>query len=176
MVNVLSRLSFSRIRAGDHADIGLRLLHADAALQTRHQVVIFVAAPVDGIGAQRQRQNDLGFANVAYGRHYFVIEQEIRPQHARHRELVLIFARAAAPRSVQRHALAHNVRIAVEQALPRVIAEDRHRRLAGRIVFRQQHAAHQGLHSEQPEQPRRRLQQVHPLRPVEPHQSAGVAM
>ena len=43
MPNVRSRLSFSRMRAGDHVDVRLRLRHGNPRLQPHQDVVVLVA-------------------------------------------------------------------------------------------------------------------------------------
>ena len=82
IVNVRSRLSLSRIRAAIDAHVGLRLRHRHAWLQPRHQVVVLVAAAVDGVGAERQRQEDVHLPDARDGRHDLVVQQEVGPQHA----------------------------------------------------------------------------------------------
>ena len=56
IVKVRSRLSFSRIRAAIAGDVGVRLLDRHARLQSRHDVVVLVAAAIHRIGAEWERQ------------------------------------------------------------------------------------------------------------------------
>ena len=90
MVNVLSRLSLSRMRAGDHADVRLRLRHRHARLQAGHHVVVLVAAPVHGIGAERERHEDIHMPDAGHGGHDLVVQQKLRAQHAGDGELILV--------------------------------------------------------------------------------------
>ena len=118
IVNVRSRLSLSRMRRGDHAHVGLRLLHRHARLEARHQVVVLVAAAVDRVRAERQWEKDVHLPDAGDGRHHLVVQQEVRPEHADDRELVLGALSGAVADAVQRDAPADDTGIGIEQPLP----------------------------------------------------------
>ena len=82
----------------NRADVRIRLLHRHPVLETGHQVVVLVAAAVDRIGAERQRQEQIHLPDARDRRHDLGVQQELGSEHAGDRELVLVGAVADARR------------------------------------------------------------------------------
>ena len=78
---------------GDGGDVRVRLRHRHARLQARHEVVVLVAAAIHGIGAERERQEQVHLPVLADRRHDLGVQQEVGPEHADDLELVLRLAR-----------------------------------------------------------------------------------
>ena len=76
--------------AGDDVDVGLRLLKGDAGLEADEEVVVFIAAALGGVGAERQREKHVGLVHRAFGGHGFGAEDELRTEHAGDDELVAV--------------------------------------------------------------------------------------
>ncbi len=124
-------LVFDADAAGDDVDIGLRLLHGDARLEADEDVVVFVAAALCRVRAQRQRQKDVHLVHRPFRGHDLGVEQKAALEHARHSEWV----------SVEGDALADDGGIGVEQPLPGAVAENGDSRSARLVLLRQQRAA-----------------------------------
>ena len=152
-----------------------RLRHRHAWLQPRHQVVVFVSAPRDGVGAERQRQEHVHLTDARDRRHDLVVQEEVGPQDAGDLELVLRVA-AASAEAVERDAGTDHIRVGAEGALPEAVAQDDDRRLAGRVFIRPQQPSVERLRAEQVEQAGGRQNPFDPLRVLAGQQRAGAAL
>ena len=151
---------------GNHAHIGLRVGHRHTRLEARHDVVVLVSPPGHGIGAERQRQEDVHPPDARDRRHDLVVQQKIRTEHAGDRELVLSLPRSLDD-AVHRDAAADDVRIRVEDASPEAMTENHDRRLARRVLFGQEQPAVERSRAQQVKQARRRPQRFDTLRLIE---------
>ena len=157
---------------GNHVHVRLRGGHRHAALHARHHVVVLVAAPVDRVRAERKRQEHVHLRDARNRRHDLGVQQEVRPQDAGDRELVLGLAGAFA-HAVEGDAPPDDVRIRPEEPRPERVAEDHDRRLPRRVFFGKQEPPVQRPGAQQLEEARRRSQGLHALRLLEPEQRAG---
>ena len=119
---------------GNHLDVRLRLGHRHARLEARHQVVVLVAAPRHGVGAERERQIDVHADGAADGLHDFTVQHELGTEYTDDRELVLRLARAG-DNAVERDALSHDAGIGVERPPPEAVAQDDDRGFPRDVVF-----------------------------------------
>jgi hypothetical protein len=140
----------------------LGLGHGDAGFEAGHQIVIFIAASIDGIGGERERQKNIHVLDAGDGGHDFFVEEEIRAKDTYDGELVLIGASAA--EAVQGDAFADDVWISIKEAFPEGVAEYDDGRLAGLIFFREKKAAVERFCAEEVEEAGGGLENVHLFR------------
>ena len=97
MVKVRSRLSFSRMRPAMAATSAFACAIVTPGFRRAMTLKFSSPRRFDGVGAERQRQEDVHLPDAGHGRHDLVVQQELRPEHAGHFELVLRRRRCPAP-------------------------------------------------------------------------------
>ena len=143
--------------------------------ESGHDVEVLVTATSsDGVGGKRQRQEDVHLPNARHGGHDLVVQEEVRPEHADHFELILRLTRATA-KAVQRQVLADDARIASEHPRPEAVTEDRHGGLARFVLVRTQQPAVERLGAQQREEAGRRLEDLDAIRLIETQQRPAAA-
>jgi hypothetical protein len=136
--------------------------HGHTGLQPGHDVVVLVAAATFGVGAKRERQEEIHLLDAGHRRHDLAVEQEVGVEHADNFELRDRVLRRR--KAVEHDRLADDVRICVERDLPEPVAEDDDGCLSRRVLVRQEQSAAGGLRAEHVKQVRRRLEHLNPLR------------
>ncbi len=151
--------------SGDEIDVSLRLAHRDPGLYTSQDVEVLVSTAVDGLGAERQRQEEIGLLDASYGRHYFAIQQEVRTKHAEDRERL----------AAEAYTAADNLRICTKGNSPECVSQKGHLRPFRYIVSRKERSPQLRLGAEEGENAGRGLNHLNSLRLAEARHTCVVA-
>ncbi len=134
--------------------LGLRLTGRHAGLQRPDDVVVFTAAELGRLRAERQRQHELGVLGAVERRHHLARQRERRRQHAD--DLM--------GQPVHDDGRADDVRIAAVAAHPRAVTEHGGGRGAGQVLLGDEQTPERRARAEHRQQVRGHADGADPLR------------